>query len=117
MKRAQSVAEQKFALRVYRAITVFVIVAMTESAPSQLVKALLMCSCEELKNKIPLKDTKDSPLSGNAITKHVSTNAAVGNILSQESTKSLLPAASVAVSSKEKNTKALHLCDSASTHS
>ena len=117
MKRAQSLAEQKICFACLQSNHSFGNCTMTESAPSQLVKALLMCSCEELKNKIPLKDTKDSPLSGNANTKHVSTNAAVCNILSQESTKSLLPAASVAVSSKEKNTKAFHLCDSASTHS
>ena len=63
------------------------------------------------------KDTKSSPASGNANTKHVSTNAAVGDIHSQESTKGLVPAASFAVSSDATITNALALCDSASTHS
>ena len=65
----------------------------------------------------PPKDTKSSPASGNANTKHVSTNAAVGDIHSQESTKGLLPVASLAVSSDATITNALALCDSASTHS
>ena len=65
----------------------------------------------------PPKDTKRSPASGNANTKHVSTNAAVGDIHSQESTKGLLPVASLAVSSDATITNALALCDSASTHS
>ena len=63
------------------------------------------------------KDTKSSPASGNANTKHVSTNAAVGDIHGQESTKGLLPVASLAVSSDATITNALALCDSASTHS
>ena len=65
----------------------------------------------------PPKDTKSSPTSGNANTKHVSTNAAVGDIHSQESTKGLLPVASLAVSSDATIINALALCDSASTHS
>ena len=65
----------------------------------------------------PPKDTKSSPASGNANAKHVSTNAAVGDIHSQESTKGLLPVASLAVSSDATITNALALCDSASTHS
>ena len=65
----------------------------------------------------PPKDTKSSPASGNANTKHVSTNAAVGDIHSQESTKGLLPVASLAVSSDATITNSLALCDSASTHS
>ena len=65
----------------------------------------------------PPKDTKSSPASGNANTKHVSTNAAVGDIHSQESTKGLLPVASLAVSSDAAITNDLALCDSASTHS
>ena len=63
------------------------------------------------------KDTKISPASVNANTKHVSTNAALGDIHSQESTKGLLPVASLAVSSDATITNALALCDSASTHS
>ena len=55
----------------------------------------------------PPKDTKSSPASGNANTKHVSTNA----------TKGLLPVASLTVSSDATITNALALCDSASTHS
>ena len=62
----------------------------------------------------PPKDTKNSPASGNANTKHVSTNAAVGDIHSQESTKFLLPVASLAVSWDATITNALALCDSAS---
>ena len=65
----------------------------------------------------PPKDTKSSPASGNANTNHVSTNAAVGDIHSQESTKVLLPVASLAVSWDATITTALALCDSASTHS
>ena len=65
----------------------------------------------------PPKDTKSSPASGNANTKHVSTNAAVGKIHGQESIKGLLPVASLAVSSDATITNALALCDSASTHS
>ena len=61
--------------------------------------------CESTHNELlhgaekvfPPKDTKSSPASGNANTKHVSTNAAVGDIHSQESTKGLLPVASLAV--------------------
>ena len=63
----------------------------------------------------PPKDTKSSPASGNANTKHVSTNAAVGDIHSQASTKGLLPVASLAVSSDATITNTLALCDSAST--
>ena len=65
----------------------------------------------------PPKDTKSFPASGNASTKHVSNNAAVGNIHSQESTEGLLPVASLAVSSDATITNALALCDSASRHS
>ena len=65
----------------------------------------------------PPKDTKSSPASGNAKTKDVSTNAAVGDIHSQESTKGRLPFASLAVSSDATITNALAICDSASTHS
>ena len=49
----------------------------------------------------PPKDTKSYPASGNANTavrELVSTNAAVGDIQSQESVKGLLPVASLAVS-------------------
>ena len=63
----------------------------------------------------PPRDTKgnaNTPASGNANTKYVSTNAAVSEIHSQESTKDLLP-----VSSDVTITNALVLCDSASTHS
>ena len=67
--------------------------------------------------KFPPKDTKSSPASGNANTKYVSTNAGVGKIHSQQSTKGLLPVASLAVSSDATITKALAVCDSASTHS
>ena len=67
--------------------------------------------------KFPPKDTKSSPASVNANAKHVSTNAAVGDIDSQVSTKGLLPVASLAVSSDATITNALALCDSASTHS
>ena len=65
----------------------------------------------------PPKDTKSSPASGNANTKHVMTNAAVGDIHSQETTKNLLPVASLAVFSDAKITNALALCDSAFRHS
>ena len=65
----------------------------------------------------PPKDTKSSPASGNANSKHVSTNAAIGDIHSQESNKGLLPVASLAVSSDATINNALALCDSASTHS
>ena len=65
----------------------------------------------------PPKDTKSSPASGNAKIKHVSTNAAVGDIHSQESTKGLLPVATLAVSSDATITNALALCHSASTPS
>ena len=65
----------------------------------------------------PSKDTKSSPASGNANTKHVSTNAAVGDIHSQELTKGLLPVASPVVSADATITNALALCDSASLHS
>ena len=64
----------------------------------------------------PPKDTKSSAASGNTNAKHVSTNAAVGDIHSQESTKGLLPVASLTVSSDAAITNALALCDSASTH-
>ena len=60
----------------------------------------------------PPKNTKSSPASCNA-----NTNADVGDIHSQESTKSLLPVALLAVSSDATITNALVLCDSASTHS
>ena len=63
----------------------------------------------------PPKDTKGPPASGNANTKYLSTNAAVGNIHIQESTKGLLPIASLAVSSDATMTNAQVLCDSAST--
>ena len=65
----------------------------------------------------PPKGTKSSPASDNANTKYVSTNAAVGDIHSQESNKILLLVASLAVSSDATVTSALALCDSASTHS
>ena len=65
----------------------------------------------------PPKDIESSPASGNANTKHVSTNAAVGDIHSQGSTTGLLPVALLAVSSDATITNALALCDSASTHS
>ena len=65
----------------------------------------------------PPKDTKSSPASGNANSKHVSTNAAIGDIHSQESNKGLLQVASLAVSSDATINNALALCDSASTHS
>ena len=71
----------------------------------------------ERRKFFPPKDTESYPASGNANTKHVSTNAAVGDIHSQESTKGLLPVASLAVSSDATITNALALCDSASTHS
>ena len=48
-QRAKHVAEQKLCMRVYRAITVFVIVARPESAPSQIVKARTTCSYMELR--------------------------------------------------------------------
>ena len=65
----------------------------------------------------PPKDTKSFPASGNANTKHKSTNAVVGDIHSQESTKGLLPVQSLAFSEDATITNALALCDSASTHS
>ena len=65
----------------------------------------------------PSKDTNSSPESGNANTKYVSNNAAVGNIHSQKSTKGLLPVASLAVSSDATINNALAFFDSASTHS
>ena len=78
--------------------------------------------CESTHNVVlhgafPPKDTKNSPASSNANAKHVSTNAAVGDIHSQESTKGLLPVASLAVSSDATITNAIALCNSASTHS
>ena len=71
----------------------------------------------ELKKSFPPKDTRGSPALGNANTKYVSTNAAVGDIHGQESTKGLLPVASLAVSSDATITNALSLRDCASTHS
>ena len=59
-----------------------------------------------------LKGNANTPASGNANTKYVSTNASVGNIHSQESTKGVLP-----VSLDATITIALVLCDRASTHS
>ena len=67
-------------------------------------------------NFFPPKDTKGPP-SSNANTKYLSTNAAVGDIHSQESTKGLLPVASLALSSHATMTNAPVLCDCASTHS
>ena len=65
---------------------------------------------------LPPKDPKSSPASGNANTNYVSTNAAVGDIHSHDSTKGILPKASLAVSSDATIDHALALCDRASTH-
>ena len=76
--------------------------------------------CESTHNVLLHGAEKNFPpkdIKGNANAKHVSTNAAVGDIHSQESTKGLLPVASLAVSAVATITNALALCDSASTHS
>ena len=80
-----------------------------ESTDCESTHNVLLHGAEKI---FPAKDTKNSPASGNANTKHVSNSAAVGDIHSQESTKGLLPVASLAVFSDATITNALALCDS-----
>ena len=81
--------------------------------------AVVGAHLDKLSNFPPLKMHNSENVIGfsSANTKHVSTNAAVGDIHSQESTKGPLPVVSLAVSSHATMTNALALFDSASTHS
>ena len=116
-QRAKHVAEQKLCFACLQSNHSFCNCSKARKCPKpdcESTHNVLLHGAEKI---FPPKDTKSSPASGNANTKHVSTNAAVGDIHSQESTKGLLPVASLAVSSDATITNALALCDSASTHS
>ena len=116
-QRANYVAEQKFCFSCLQSNHSFRNCSKARNCPKpdcESTHNVLLHGAEKI---FPPKDTKSSPASGNANAKHVSTNAAVGNIHSQESTKGLLPVASLAVSADATITNALALCDSASTHS
>ena len=116
-QRAKHVAEQKLCFACLQSNHSFRNCSKARKCPKpdcESTHNVLLHGAEKI---FPPKDTKSSPASGNANTKHVSTYAAVGDIHSQESTKGLLPVASLAVSSDATITNALALCDSASTHS
>ena len=116
-QRAKHVAEQKLCFACLQSNHSFRNCSKARKCPKpdcESTHNVLLHGAEKI---FPPKDTKSSPASGNANSKHVSTNAAVGDIHSQESTKGLLPVASLAVSSDATITNALALCDSASTHS
>ena len=106
-KRAKHVAEQKLCFACLQSNHSFRNCSKARKCPKP--------DCESTHNMLlhgaqkifPPKDTKSSPASGNAKTKDVSTNAAVGDIHSQESTKGRLPFASLAVSSDATITNAL----------
>ena len=116
-QQAKHVAEQKLCFACLQSNHSFRNCSKARSASSQFVKARTTCSYMELKKNFPPKDTKSSPASGNANNNYESTNAAVGIIHSQVSTKGPLPVPSLAVSSDATITNALVLCDSASTQS
>ena len=116
-QRAKPVAEQKLCFVCLQSNHSFRNCSKARECPKpdcESTHNVLLHGAEKI---FPSKDTKSSPASGNANTKHVSTNAAVGEIHSQESTKGLVPVASFAVSSDATITNALAFCDSASTHS
>ena len=116
-QRAKHVAEQKLCFACLQSNHSFRNCRKARKCPKpdcESTHNVLLHGAEKI---FPPKDTKSSPASGNANSKHVSTNAAVGDIHSQESTKGLLPVASLAVSSDATITNALALCDTASTHS
>ena len=116
-QRAKNVAEQKLCFACLQSNHSFCNCSKARKCPKpdcESTHNVLLYGAEKI---FPAKDTKSSPASGNANAKHKSTNAAVGDIHSQESTKGLLPVASLAVSADATITNALVLCDCASTHS
>ena len=96
-QRAKHVAEQKLCFACLQSNHSFRNCSKARKCPKPDCESphnVLLRGAEKI---FPSKDSKSSPASGNANTKHVSTNAAVGDIHSQESTKGLLPVASLAV--------------------
>ena len=116
-QRAKHVAEQKLCFACLQSNHSFRNCSKARKCPKPDCESTHNVLSHGAEKIFPPKDTKSSPASGKANTKHVSTNAAVGNIHSQESTKGLLPVASLAVSSDATITNVLALCDIASTHS
>ena len=116
-QRAKHVAEQKLCFACLQSNHSFRNCSKARKCPKPNCESTHNVLLYGAKKIFPPKDAKSSPASGNANTKHVSTNAAVGNNHSQVSTKGLLPVASLAVSSDATITNVLALCDSASTHS
>ena len=116
-QRAKYVAEQKLCFACLQSNHSFRDCSKARKCPKpdcESTHNVLLHGAEKI---FPPKDTKIFPASGNANNKHVSNNPAVGDIHSQESTKNLLPVASLAVFSDATITNALALCDSACTHS
>ena len=94
-QRAKYVAEQKFCFACLQSNHSFRYCSKARKCPKpdcESTHNVLLHGAEKI---FPPKDTKSSPASGNANAKHVSTNAAVGDIHSQESNKGLLPVASL----------------------
>ena len=114
-QRAKHVAEQKLCFACLQSNHSFRNCSKARKCPKPDCESTHNVLLHGAEKFFPPKDTKSSPASGNANTKHVLTNAAVGDI--QESTKGLLPVALLDVSSDATITNALALCDSASTHS
>ena len=111
-QRAKHVAEQKLCFSYLQSNHSFRNCSKARKCPKldyESTHNVLLHGAEKI---FPAENTKNTPASGNANTKHVSNNAAVGDIHSQESTKCLLPVASLAVSSDATITNALALCDS-----
>ena len=94
-QRAKHVAEQKLYFACLQSNHSFCNCSKARKCPKpdcESTHNVLLHGAEKI---VPPKDTKSSPASGNANTKHVSTKVAVGDIHSQESTKGLLPVASL----------------------
>ena len=109
-QRAKHVAEQKLCFSCLQSNHSFRNCSKARKCPKadcESTHNVLLHGAEKI---FPPKDTKSYPASGNANTKHVLTNAAVGDFHSQESTKVILPVASLAVSSDATFTNALALC-------
>ena len=109
-QRAKQVAEQKLCFACLQSNHSFRNCSKARKCPKQDCESTHKVLLHGAEKTFPPKDTKSS-------TKHVSTNAVVVDVHGQESTKGLLPVASLTVSSDATNTIALALCDSASTHS
>ena len=116
-QRAKQVAEQKLCFACLQSNPSFRNCSKARKCPKPDCESTHNVLLHGAEKNLSTKDTKSSPASGKANTKHVSTNAAVGDFHSQESTKGLLPVASLAVSSDATINNALALCDSASMHS